>query len=121
MNEKKGITVSLGVWNGKERNKKEKVALGLQGSWLLPGGGRGEAPCNPKKSGNLIIHPTQPRPYLLPHVAIFVKTGLGRKRLVFMYSEIFFRPCERGWNRSSGQRPHWDKQPHARNSCPRRL
>lgn len=39
LNEKKEITVSLGVWNGKERNKKEKVVLGLQGSWLLPGGG----------------------------------------------------------------------------------
>lgn len=89
LDDKKEITVRLGVWNRKERKKKEKVALVLKGSWLLPG-----APCNPKKTGNLIIHPTQPRPYLLPHVAIFVKTGLGRKRLVFMYSEIFFRPCE---------------------------
>lgn len=115
--QKKEITVKLGVWSGVERKEMERVALGLQGSWLLPW-----APCNPKKSGNVIIHPTQPRLYLLPQMAIFVNTGLGRKRLVFMYSEIFFRPCEReGWSWSSGQRPHGDKQPHSRSSFPHRL
>lgn len=88
--QKKEITVKLGVWSGVERKEKERVALGLQGSWLLPW-----APCNPKKSGNVIIHHTQPRLYLLPQMAIFVNTGLGRKRLVFMYSEIFFRPSKR--------------------------
>lgn len=38
LDEKKEITVRLGVWNGMERKEKEKVALGAAGVLAAPGG-----------------------------------------------------------------------------------